>query len=128
MALCEAEKASMAFFFFFFFDFWDVDKQNLRNLLLSLLIQLPTSTRSDSCCDILSRHYSANNRGAQKPCDRAMTECLKEMLAHMVQGPIYVIMDALDECKPALLLIEEGYCHIALEYHCVLLSSYSSYF
>jgi hypothetical protein len=80
----------------FYFDFRDIDKQNLRNLLPSLLIQL--STRSDPCCDILSRLYSANNRGAQKPSDRAMIECLKEMLTHEAQGPTYIIMDALDEC------------------------------
>jgi hypothetical protein len=80
----------------FYFDFRDVDKQNLRNLLPSLLIQL--SARSDPCCDILSRLYSAHNRGVQKPSDRAMIECLKEMLTFEAQGPTYIIMDALDEC------------------------------
>ena len=32
------------------------------------------------------------------PSDRAMIECLKEMLTHEAQGPTYIIMDALDEC------------------------------
>jgi ankyrin repeat domain-containing protein 50 len=93
MALCDAGKASLAYFYF---DFRDIDKQNLRNLLASLLIQL--SAQSDPCCDILSRLYSAHNRGVQKPDDRAMIECLKEMLTHEGQGPTYIIMDALDEC------------------------------
>src|ERR1700722_302143 len=94
MALCNAGKASMAYFYF---DFRDVDKQKLQNLLPSLLIQL--SARSDSCCDILSRLYSSHDRGVRKPSDRDMVECLKEMLAVAGQGPTYIIMDALDECS-----------------------------
>jgi hypothetical protein len=93
MALCDDGKASLAYFYF---DFRDIDKQNLRNLLPSLLIQL--SAQSDPCCDVLSRLYSAHNRGVNKPSDPAMIECLKEMLTHEAQGPTYIIMDALDEC------------------------------
>ena len=81
---------------YFYFDFRDVDKQRLSNLLPSLLIQLSAS--SDPCCDILSRLYSAHKHGVQKPNDRAMVECLKEMLTIEAQAPIYIIMDALDEC------------------------------
>jgi hypothetical protein len=82
---------------YFYFDFRDVDKQNLSNLLPSLLIQL--SARSDPCCDILSQLYSSHERGVQKPSDEAMVECLKEMLTlEAAQGPTYIIMDALDEC------------------------------
>ena len=81
---------------YFYFDFRDVDKQKLHNLLPSLLIQL--SAWSDPCCDTLSRLYSTHGRGAQKPNDRAMVECLKDMLTLDAQGPTYVIMDALDEC------------------------------
>jgi hypothetical protein len=93
MALCDDGKASLAYFYF---DFRDIDKQNLRNLLPSLLIQL--SAQSDPCCDVLSRLYSAHNRGVKKPSDPAMIECLKEMLTHEAQGPTYIVMDALDEC------------------------------
>ena len=93
MAMRDAGKASMAYFYF---DFRDVDKQKLHNLLPSLLIQL--SARSDTCCDMLSRLYSSHDRGVQKPSDRAMIECLKEMLTLESQGPTYIIMDALDEC------------------------------
>ena len=81
---------------YFYSDFRDVDKQRLQNLLPSLLIQL--SARSDPCCDILSRLYSAHDRGAKRPDDRAMVECLKEMLVLDAQQPTYIIMDALDEC------------------------------
>ena len=93
MALHDAGRASVAYFYF---DFRDVDKQNLRNLLPSLLIQL--SAWSDPCCDIISRLYSAHRRGVQKPSDRDMIECLKEMLALQVERPTYILMDAVDEC------------------------------
>jgi hypothetical protein len=81
---------------YFYFDFRDVDKQKLRDVLPSLLIQL--SARSDPCCDILSRLYSSHDSGVQKPSDRDMVECLKEMLGHEGQGPTYIVLDALDEC------------------------------
>jgi hypothetical protein len=81
---------------YFYFDFRDADKQKLHNLLPSLLIQL--SARSNPCGHILSRLYYSHDRGERKPSDRAMAECLKEMLTLEAQGPTYIIMDALDEC------------------------------
>ena len=93
MTLNASESTSMAYFYF---DFRDVDKQNLQNLLPSLLIQL--SARSDPCCDTLSRLYSSNDRGVRKPNDRDMMECLKEMLTIDEQCPTYIILDAIDEC------------------------------
>ena len=81
---------------YFYFDFRDTDKQNLQYLLPSLLTQL--SARSDSCYDILSRAYEAHDDGAHKPSNSTMITCLKEMLALPGQGPIYIILDALDEC------------------------------
>ena len=84
---------------YFYFDFRDVDKQILQNLLPSLLTQL--SSHSDPRHDILSRLYYAHDRGERKPSDRAMVECLKEMLSLEAlgrQGPTFIILDALDEC------------------------------
>jgi NACHT domain len=80
----------------FYFDFRDVDKQNLSNLLRSLLTQL--SAQSNRCCDLLSQLYSKHDRGVRKPGDRDMVECLKKMLRLEEQAPTYIIMDALDEC------------------------------
>ena len=93
MTLCDSGSASMAYFYF---DFKDIDKQKLQNVLPSFLIQL--SARSDPSCDILSRLYSSHDRGVRKPNDRAMVECLKEMLTADAQYPTYIIMDAIDEC------------------------------
>ena len=93
MALRDAGLASMAYFYF---DFRDTDKQNLHNLLPSLLTQL--SARSDNRCEILSCLYKVHDDGAEKPSTSTMVGCLKEMLALPGQGPIYIILDALDEC------------------------------
>jgi len=92
MPLLDAGRASVAYFYF---SFRDLNKQNLHDLLPSLLCQL---SASDSFCDILSRLYSAHDRGARKPSDRAMIECLEEMLTLEAQQPTYIILDALDEC------------------------------
>jgi len=81
---------------YFYFDFRDTDKQARRNLLPSLLVQL--STHSDPCCDTLSRLYEAHDNGARQPNDSALTQCLKEMLTLPDQCPVYLILDALDEC------------------------------
>ncbi len=83
----------MAYFYFYF---RDTDKQNLHNLLPSLLTQL--SARSDSCCNILSRIYKTHDGGARKPSISTLIACLKEMLALPGQGPTYIVLDALDEC------------------------------
>ena len=93
MALQEDGLATMAYFYF---DFKDTDKQNLHNALPSLLKQL--SSRSDSYCDVLSDLYKAHNNGAYKPSTRMMTDCLKDMLVLPDQGPVYIILDAIDEC------------------------------
>ena len=80
---------------YFYFDFRDANKQELRDLIPSLLTQL--SACSDPRCDILSDLYLAHNSGKSQPSDTALAECLKEMVTLPDQGPIYLIMDALDE-------------------------------
>ncbi|KAI9436570.1 hypothetical protein H4582DRAFT_2078189 [Lactarius indigo] len=93
VTLSKAGLASMAYFYF---DFRDLDKQHIRNLLPSLLIQL--SAQSDPCRDILSRLYVAHDNGEKKPRVGVMTQCLRDMLTISDQRPTYIILDALDEC------------------------------
>jgi hypothetical protein len=93
MALRDAGLASVAYFYF---DFRDTDKQNVHNALPSLLTQL--SVRSDLYCNILSRVYKAHDDGARQPTTSTMVTCLKEMLALPNQSPVYIILDAIDEC------------------------------
>ena len=91
--MCSAGQASMAYFYF---DFRDVSKRHWRDLVPSLLIQL--TTQSKFCCDILSLLYSSHGNGTQQPSDDALKRCLIEMLTVRDRHPIYLIMDALDEC------------------------------
>jgi hypothetical protein len=81
---------------YFYFDFRDIKKQHWRDLVSSILIQL--SAQSGSRCDVLSRLHSNHDSGEQQPADDILTRCLKEMLTLPDQRPIYLIMDALDEC------------------------------
>jgi hypothetical protein len=81
---------------YFYFDFRDVDKQNRRDLLPSLISQL--SSQSDPFFDTLIRFYLAHDKGARKPSEDALIQCLKDMLTLPDQHPVYIIIDALDEC------------------------------
>ena len=82
---------------YFFFDFRDKEKQNVRALLTSILVQL--SDQSDSFCDVLLDLYTAYHRGSHQPSDSALTQCLREILGVVAgQVPTYIIVDALDEC------------------------------
>ncbi|KAH9015066.1 ankyrin repeat-containing domain protein [Lactarius hengduanensis] len=93
MAVCEAGLAILAYFYF---DFKDLSKQTCHDLLLSLVSQL--STRSSLCCDILHHAYKAHENGTRQPSDDTLKACLKEMLRLPGQGPILIVLDALDEC------------------------------
>ena len=85
-----------AFLAYFYFDFKDTAKQDSRALLSSLLIQL--SDQSDIYCDTLSSLYSAHKQGSEQPTDDSLAVCLKDMLTMIGPVPIYLVMDALDEC------------------------------
>jgi hypothetical protein len=81
---------------YFYCDFRDEDKQNCHNLVLSIVSQL--CTQSNLCCDTLSRIFEEHGKGTQKPSDETLTKCLIEMVSLPIQIPIYLIVDALDEC------------------------------
>ena len=93
MVACEAGSAMMAYFYF---DASDLNKQTCHDLLRSLVSQLSTS--SSPCCDILHQIYRTHKDGTQQPSDETLMECLKEMLKLPRQGPVFIILDALDEC------------------------------
>jgi hypothetical protein len=81
---------------YFYFDFRDINKQNRRDLLLSLVTQL--SDQSHRHCDILNGLYLRHASGAQKPSEDELIQCLKDMLTLPDQQLVYLIIDALDEC------------------------------
>ena len=92
MAVCKTGSAIMAYFYF---DFRDLNKQSCRDLLLSLVSQL--STRSSLYFDVLHCVYETHESGTLQPSDDTLKECLKDMLRLSGQGPIFIVLDALDE-------------------------------
>ena len=93
MALRKTESASMAYFYC---DFRDDDKQSHRSILLSILFQL--SAQSNLCFGTLSKLYSEHDDGTQKPSDTVLKTCLDDVLSLPDQDPVFLIVDALDEC------------------------------
>ena len=81
---------------YFYFDFKDTRKQDARALLTSFVIQL--CDQSDSFCDIILGLYLAHRGGSQQPTDGALAQSLKKMITSAGTVPIYLIIDALDEC------------------------------
>ena len=88
--------AGLATMAYYYFDFRDAKKQNCYGLLSSLISQL--SGESDSCFNILSQLYSDNIRGVRKPDHNALKRCMTDMLTLPGQGPIFIAVDAVDEC------------------------------
>ena len=89
-------KAGLASLAFFYCDFREDQKKDLRGLLSSLLIQL--CRQSDSYYDLLFKFYSDHSNGSRHPSDDALTGCLKNLLKLPGQAPVYIVVDALDEC------------------------------
>ena len=89
-------KAGLASLVFFYCDFREEEKTCLRGLLSSLLFQL--CHQSDSYYDVLFKFYSEHAKDLRRPSDDALVGCLKDILKLAKQAPIYIIVDALDEC------------------------------
>ena len=80
----------------FYHDFRDVQKQDLRGLLSSVLVQL--CHQSDPYCAILSKLYCEHANGSRQPSNDALVCCFNNMVILPQQAPIFLIVDALDEC------------------------------
>ena len=90
-------EASLAFFYH---DFREEQKRDLRGLLSSVLVQF--CDQSDSYYDILAKFHSTHRHGAQNPNDNTFIRCLEDILKLPGQVPIFLIVDALDECSDSL--------------------------
>jgi hypothetical protein len=89
-------KSGLASLAMYYNDFREDQKKDLRGLLSSVLFQL--CDQSDSYHDILSDLYSTHRDGAQSPTNDELARCLKDLLGRPGQAPVYLIIDALDEC------------------------------
>jgi hypothetical protein len=90
------QTAGLATMAYYYFDFRDVKKQDCYGLLSSLISQL--SVKSDSCFNILSQLYLENIRSSQKSDIDTLKKCMMDMLSLPGQAPVYIIVDAPDEC------------------------------
>jgi hypothetical protein len=97
-AIDDMRNSGLASMAFFYCDFRD-QKKGPRGLLSSLLFQL--CGQSNSYSEILFKFYSKHRDGLQGPSDAALTQCLKDILLRAGHPPIYIIIDALDECSNA---------------------------
>jgi len=91
-------KCGLASLAMFFHDFRDIGKKHLCGLLSSVLIQL--CGQSNSYHDVLSIFYSTHCYGhhSQNPSNDELLRCLKDLLQLPGQAPVYLIIDALNEC------------------------------
>ena len=89
-------KSGLASLAMFYYDFREDGKKDLRGLLSSILFQL--CDQSDFYYDILASFYSTHRDGAQSPSDDELIRCLNDVLSLPGQAPVYLIVDALDEC------------------------------
>ena len=90
------QKSGLASLAMYYYDFREDKKKDLRGLLSSMLLQL--CGQSDSYHGILSTFYSTHFDGAQSPSDDELIRCLIDLLKLPGSQPIYLIVDALDEC------------------------------
>jgi len=90
------QKSGLASIAFYYYDFRDGQKKDLRGVLSSVLLQL--CDQSNSYHDILPTFYSKHHDGAQSPNDDELARYLKKLLKLPGQAPVYLIIDALDEC------------------------------
>jgi hypothetical protein len=90
------KKAGFASLAYFYCDFRDDKKKDLRGLLSSLLVQL--CHQSDFYCDTVSSLYKEQITSSHYPSEDTLRLCLKNILKLPRQAPVYLILDALDEC------------------------------
>lgn len=80
---------------YFYFDFNDIEKQRHEKLIRSLIEQL--SLQSMKSMEALNTLFASSQDGQQQPTLDALTSTLQHMLGDFQQ--IFIILDALDECK-----------------------------
>jgi hypothetical protein len=89
------QKSGLASLAIFYYDFREDGKRHVSGLLSSVLFQL--CDQSDSH-DILSAFYSAHRNGGESPSDDELVQCLMGFLKRPEPRPVYLVIDALDEC------------------------------
>lgn len=90
---CQSRASSVVLYFYF--DFNDVEKQRNEKMIRSLIVQLFSQCAGIS--QALESLYSSCMNGERQPTYEILLQTLRQMLAGFEQ--IYLVIDALDECK-----------------------------
>ena len=90
------QKSGLASLAIFYYDFREDKKKHISGLLSSVLFQL--CDQFDPYYDILYAFYSTHRSGAQSPGDDKLLQCLIDLLKCPGPRPVYLVIDALDEC------------------------------
>ena len=107
------QKSGLASLAMFYYDFREKEKKDLRGLLSSVLFQL--GNLSYPYYSILSTFYSTYHNGARTPRNGELIQCLKDLLNLPGQAPVYLIVDALDECPNTSLPSDRNEVLVLLE-------------
>lgn len=94
--LRDAGQATLAYYYF---DVRDKEKQNIRNFIMSIIVQF--SEYSRPCSNIIHRRYLSYGNGMREPSNDDLMDCLKAMLMVAAKQPVFIIIDSLDECSNA---------------------------
>ncbi|KAJ7873475.1 hypothetical protein B0H14DRAFT_3860042, partial [Mycena olivaceomarginata] len=104
---------------YFYFYYGEADKQSLRGMLSSIISQLEEQL-FDNPSPLLIL-YQKLGSGAHEPSIPELTACLKSLIIALSAHPIFIILDALDECSSPeelepvlcdLLQRVEGHVHV----------------
>ena len=90
------QESGLASLAIFYYDFREDRKKHVTGLLSSVLFQL--CDQSEFNYDILSAFYSTHRNGTQSPGDDELVRCLMDLLKCPGPRPVYLVVDALDEC------------------------------
>ncbi|KAJ7867895.1 hypothetical protein B0H14DRAFT_3441530 [Mycena olivaceomarginata] len=82
---------------YFYFYYGEADKQSLRGMLSSIISQLEEKLL-DAPSPLLTL-YQKLGSGAHQPSIPELTACLKSLIITLSARPIFIVLDALDECS-----------------------------
>ena len=95
-------KSGLASLAIYYYDFKEDKKKDLLGLLSSVVFQL--CHQSNSYYGIVASFYAKHCDGARSPSDGELVHHLKELMKLPGQAPIFLIVDALDECPDTSVL------------------------
>ncbi|KAF8143221.1 hypothetical protein K438DRAFT_1876563 [Mycena galopus ATCC 62051] len=82
---------------YFYFYNGDPEKQTLRGMLSSIIFQLDEQLHGDQ--SPLLTLYKELNNGSHQPSIPQLSTCLERLIIALSPQPIFIVLDALDECS-----------------------------